>query len=148
MKNKNYNIKALKNETDCTFVASLYQGKKKVATIISKGQVVNCVFNWKDEKSRLAFEKFISELPERILEEYDPPLKFPEDANSFIADLASKHAHQVWLKSLTKTHTVYKLKSDAVPDYNILDMPYDEEVKQKIIDENGDNLLEIFNELI
>ena len=113
----------------------------------SDGQFVNCVFDWKDDKSERDFNVFIEKQPYRVVDDsYNPPIKFEEDADSFIADLLSKHERELWVKNLLKVATVFRLKSDGVDEYNTFNEPFSEEIKQRIIKDNGDNLLEILNE--
>ena len=149
MKNKKYNIKALRKGVGGSFTASLYLGSKKIASVKSEGQFVNCIFDWKDEKHREEFDKFIESQPLREIDnELCSTIKdvFEEDADSFLADLLSKHERELWLKEVMKTCTVFRLKSDGKNEFNTFETPYCEEIKQRIIETNGDNLIEILNE--
>jgi len=143
MKNKKYFIKALNKGSGGSFTASLYLNSQKVASLRSDGQFVNCVFDWKDDKSKKEFEDYIVKQPPRLT---NNKVQFTEDADSFVADLLSQYERELWLKDLIKTNVVFTLKSDSEFEYNIFNEPFSEEIKQRIIKENGDNLLEILNE--
>jgi len=146
MKNQEFNVKAVKKGIDGSFTASLYLNSKKVASVRSEGQFVNCLFDWKDDKFKKDFDEFIKKQPQRIVNEGFEQIQFVEDADSFIADLLSIHERYLWVQNLLKTSTVFRLKNDGADEYNIYDEPFSEEIKQRIIRENGDNLLEILNE--
>ena len=134
------------DENRQSFTAELHRVKKKVASIHSQCQIVNCSFDWTSDKEREAFEEFISSQPEREFKDYHAPFKIAENVDSFIANLLSEYEFDLWMGELLKKSTVFRLKHDKINEYHVVDEIYSQDVKDRILNEFGDNLDEVFNE--
>jgi hypothetical protein len=111
----------------------LYIDGVKAAHVYNQGNGGMTFFQWDNPTLGKSFESFAQTTPHG-------------SGEMLVSDLCDKLDTQKMLKRLCKNKTVVKMKKNKEGEYSIWNVPFTQQVKEKILQANGDQVIEFMNE--
>lgn len=154
----NFSLKAVKTfegNEGIGFSATLYEGNKKVATVLDDAWGGSLQFRFIDPEAEKRLDDVAKSMPRVVDERYsDPdnpgqPLSWQPDADHVVCELFSEYLRdkeEQKIKRQCQKKTIYKLHSDGEGVQRVLDKPFSPKLAEAILQRYGSDLKEIVNE--
>jgi hypothetical protein len=145
LKNVQVNQK-LSDETLC-FSATLYIDGTRAGVVSNRGCGAPHEFQFQDRKLEKSFYEWCQQQPPHPADA-SFPYSLPMDADLYISLLLGDMETNKQIKKWCKKQTLFRLKNDPKGEWRTLKLPFNQQVKERIIAKYGDQIAEIANERI
>lgn len=139
------NSKSMNGRDGIAWSCDLYIDGVKAAYVYDGGFGGMVDFDWYNRDLEKKFNAYVDALP---LDMSDPDI-FPEgmktDGGTLVAGLCDELEMEKKLKRLCKTKTVVRMKDDG-ENFSTFKVLFSADVKAKILQKHGDNVVEFVNE--